>query len=265
MIAHVYIGPLILWSILSTGIVYGITKSALYRSPIVYAALLPAVFGLLTTIMNTVVYSAHSLYTFVEKQVAVNIFKCLYASLAALPGLIAYQRISRQKEKTSGRWAVYLGFIYVFIVTVAGIVFACINNYDVPKSDSLRQFITRGNYGVIGVFALLLKIYGKRLPEKAKITLLMYTLFYMISEIFYSVAYDAHYFMFDPISVALVQCPMFACVVVSVLYGHIWSMDKPLDDEKDESESELEFEDEDDDNENDNIEASDVTDNFLQV
>lgn len=265
-----YIESLFLWSILTIGIIYCVFRIVSYRSRTVYATLIPAVFGLLYALMELLheaTYSGVFIY-----RIPSNVFFLLAVTLSALPGLVAYHRIIKQMGKLYGKWLVYFGFIYVFVIAIVGIIVTCLNATPSAPSKELNEFISRGNYVVIGILVFFNKLYGKKLQEKARITLIMYTFYYMISGVFSSIIHlDIDTPTFDflvSFMFVFVDIPMILSFAISFFYGHLWTMDKILDDEGDEEDgSGVEYEDDEGDAEADADEESDLdaTDTFLQV
>ncbi|KAI7897241.1 uncharacterized protein EV154DRAFT_489422 [Mucor mucedo] len=223
-----FIGPVILWSLLTVGIVFCIIKSSVYRSNISYAALTITLFGLVYAIMN-IVSSDHYYYTV---PVAIG-FDSLRVSFESLPGLMAYLRMSKQIGYKTGRFLVYFGFLYMIPVVAMGVIvtFFAVEEY---RSPEIFGFVLRVHCGFITIFLLLLALYWKKLHGKVRITLLLYTLAYVISEIFYLVTtYKARrYFPADIVSIFLVEFPVVLSLMISVLYGHLWTMKRPMQDEK---------------------------------
>ncbi|KAI7897242.1 uncharacterized protein EV154DRAFT_489425 [Mucor mucedo] len=266
--------PLILWSLLTVGIVACIIKNAKYRTLIVYAALIPALYGLLSAITNIQDWINNMHHITILKDVKTG-FENISTSLLPLPALLAYSRLSKQTGKKNSRWLVRVGFYYVsFLISldISATFFADFFS-DGAVPDSLFSVIARGHGFFIVVFTLLLPIHWRKLNEKARNTLLWYTLAYLTSEITFlvinfvqAISVNTYY----GITYALIQLPRVLSLIIVTLYAHTWNMDGILLESN--SDSEFEFEDEadsDDDNDNSNDNDNndqgnyDATDAFL--
>lgn len=255
-----FLGPIILWSLLTIVIASCLIRNSKYRSLVVYTAIMPVIFELVWAILNLVLaQSFKKLYysDITELMPIVNAFNLLRPSFVPLPGLVACLRMSRQIGIKRAPWLAYLGFFYVVLLIIVNIIFVLVEN----DLDRLAEFVIRGHCGFIGVFALYLAMFWKKLYGKAKITLIVYTSVYIISEIFFLVVDLNTFYTYAWIIVSFVLVDFMSAlsILITVLCGHLWTTDNFSSEVNSNGKFEV------DDNDNDGQVDFDATDSFLPV
>ncbi|KAG2193720.1 hypothetical protein INT47_013188 [Mucor saturninus] len=223
-IENVYIGSMTIY-ILSTLIVIGfMIKSPAYRSPITITALFSTLTALIYSVMIVIWgLNPESVYNMSRVMTA---FYIISTSLAFVPGLVGFHRISRETGSKIGTIFAMVGYLWAFvlIVMVIAINVMIAKNFLSVSEDTLDAIF----YGHSGHAFLVIVLYlmtQHHLHGMAKGSLLAYTLLFVQYEIFFYVltyaVEDTN--MYSALALVFNDLVMALALVVSVIYGHLWT------------------------------------------
>lgn len=228
-----FIGPLVLWSLLTIGVGFCIIKSSIYRTLIGYAALITTLCGFVNAVLQSVAALHLELVIYIRP--ATNVFPIIYSTLAWIPGLLAMQRISKQKDSMVWICMANVGFFLAVVSIVCGsVLYIYTGSRNALDNVEIYYPVNCGHC----VFIIILGSYIKMDYSQLKRSLVVYTLLLTLSEsvfLFLFVYYS--YFVISrmnefAVSLFLVNFPMIVAIIISALYGHLWTLDSLVDDKE---------------------------------
>ncbi|KAI7875825.1 uncharacterized protein EV154DRAFT_526321, partial [Mucor mucedo] len=226
-----YLGPLVIYSFLTLEICFCLFKGTVYRSPITYTAFFAALSALICAIINAAV--REDIDRIVSTRAAVSVFSIIYTHVAFVPGLIGFYRISKQKGSRFGTALAIIGCLWAFILIIIGIVY----NVMIEKNawfDSVGSYyvIVFGHVALAFILAILLALNHTSLHGKAKISLVAYTMLFILFEICYFIEIFAIHTVLALFVVSLIFNDLASAIalILSVSYGHLWITQNTLGD-----------------------------------
>lgn len=228
-----FIGQLILWSLLTIGVGFFIIKSSIYRTLIGYAALLTTLCGFVNAVLQTV--AALHFELVINIRPATNAFPIIYSTLAWIPGLLAMQRISKQKDSMVGICVANVGFFLAVVSIVCGsALYIYTGSRNALDNVNIYYLVNCGHC----VFIIILGSYIKMEYSLLNGSLIAYTLLLTIAEsifliLFFCYSYALISRVFQlALSLFCVDLPMIVAIFISALCGHYWTLDSLLDDKE---------------------------------
>lgn len=215
----------IIYCFLAAGIFYYICRGSVYRSRITYFALLEALLAAINYALSftlEILIGAEGRYKTYILETVLSILFITFTSLAYVPGLIGFHRISKHTGSKVGVCMSILGYLWALaLVLIALVVYLIVGEYEY----NLVLVLDYGHCGHTFLVALLYLMTQRHLRGKTKGSLAAYILLFIVYEIFF---FATNYVITSELLYCILRIifkdfALAVALMVSVIYGYLWT------------------------------------------